>query len=149
MQFTMYCPPPPSMFDGPLLLLIVGCFVAPPLVWWLRRSARDAHDVLTSGSSPRQGRLQGFRDLLMWTCVAVAFIGPVLLTIDFVIKLDLELFDTVSSVLDGGRDTGHVESNAPWWTFTAMTVLGAILRVGWLRNASSGRDVLHIAHPTA
>ena len=147
MQFTL--DNGPYLSDYLVLLFLLGSLVGLPLVWWLRRSARDAHDVLTSGASPRQGRLQGFRDLLMWTCVAVAFIGPVLLTIDFVIKLDLELFDTLSLVFDGGRDTGHAESHSPWWTFAAMTVLGAILRVGWLRNASSGRDVLHITHPTA
>ncbi|QAT88606.1 MAG: hypothetical protein EOO72_09620 [Myxococcaceae bacterium] len=138
MQFTLadICGPPP-----PITGLFYALWLSPVVVFlllrWLRRGARDSHDVLGLMAPSSRSPVSAFRDLLSWGCVAVAFIGPLLLAMEFLINANM-LVEHVEQAGDG-LDPTH------WKWFAAMTLLFALVRMKWLRSASSHRDVLHIA----
>ncbi|RKG92403.1 hypothetical protein [Corallococcus terminator] len=149
MQFTLVeCSP--SLVEQFFMTMLFALFlVGIPLVLWLRQGPRDGRDVLGSASAPPRSFFQGFRDLMGWACLAVLFSGPVLVAMAVVIKADAIFFDPADAMLGGSLINLLVDTPFTWGLFAAMTVLGALLRVRWLRNDSSYRDVLHIgAHAT-
>ncbi|NPC73895.1 hypothetical protein HPP05_29470 [Corallococcus exiguus] len=138
MQFTLadVCgPPPPGM--GFFYALWCSPVVVFLLLRWLRRGARDGHDVLGLMAPLSRRPVSAFRDLLTWGCVAVALIGPLLLGMEILISADT-LVEHVAQAGDG-IDPTH------WKWFAAMTLLFVLVRMKWLQSASSREDVLHIA----
>ncbi|MBN8472925.1 hypothetical protein JYJ95_41010 [Corallococcus exiguus] len=138
MQFTLadVCGPPP-LITGFFYALWLSPVVVFLLLRWLRSGVRDGHDVLGLMAPSSRGSVSAFRDLLTWGCVAVALIGPLLLGMEILISADT-LVDHVAQAGDG-IDPTH------WKWFAAMTLLFVLLRMRWLRSASSHGDVLHIA----
>ncbi|NRD52286.1 hypothetical protein D7Y11_03885 [Corallococcus sp. AB018] len=138
MQFTLtdlYYPPPTTVgFSYVLWLSPVVVFL---LLRWLRRGARDGHDVLGLMAPSSRSSVSALRDLLTWGCVAVALIGPLLLGMAILIS-EAMLVEPVAREGDG-IDPTH------WKWFAAMTLLFVLVRMKWLRSASSREDVLHIA----
>lgn len=157
MQFTIADHGPPSVLEGLMFLLFLGALVGPPLVWWLRKGPRDVHDVLGSDPLPRRRRLQGFRDLLTWACMAVVFMGPLLAVLAAFFFNDAAQSEMncivgdarVNELLELSRTDNTLDAHPMWWPLAAMTVVGCLLRVRWLRSAPSERDVLHLASRTA
>lgn len=138
MQFTMiHACGGPQPWIGLGYALWCSPVVVFLLLRWLRRGARDGHDVLGLMTPSSRSSVSAFRDLLTWGCVAVAFIGPLLLAMEFLINADM-LVEHVEQAGDG-IDPTH------WKWFAAVTLLFILVRVRWLQSASSHQDVLHIA----
>ncbi|MBN9682051.1 MULTISPECIES: hypothetical protein [unclassified Corallococcus] len=138
MQFTITDHPlTPPLASYLWTLLFFLPWVVVPLVRWLRRGPRDSHDVLGLMAPSPRSSISTFRDLLTWGCVAVALIGPLLLGMEILISADT-LVEHVAQAGDG-IDPTH------WKWFAAMTLLFVLVRMRWLRSASSHRDVLRIA----
>lgn len=138
MQFTMVhaCGgPQPEIGFG--YALWFSPLVVISLLLWLRRGARDAHDVLGAAAPSSRNSFSAFRDLLSWACVAAAFIGPLLFAMGFLIG--------AGALLEHVEQTGAGVAPTSWGWFAAMTLLFTLLRVKWLRSASSRWDVLRIA----
>ncbi|WP_223639181.1 hypothetical protein [Corallococcus sp. EGB] len=107
------------------------------LALW-RRMDCSPLDVVKVAVRSSRGFVPAIRDLLSWISVAALCMGPLLLGMKFLIWMDGGLMEHGEQTFIG------LEPNS-WAWFAAMTLLFALLRVRWLRSASSKWDVLHIA----
>ncbi|CAM3364686.1 hypothetical protein G4177_18400 [Corallococcus sp. ZKHCc1 1396] len=145
MQFTIADPEPVSEFEVfAWMMFWAALLVGVPLLRWLMRSPRDGRDVLGSASVSPRSFSQGLQDLMGWACLAVLFTAPLLLGMAFVIQMESQFFEPIAATLGGSVPSALVDVPFTWGLFAAMTVLGALLRAGWLRRNPSERDVLHV-----
>ncbi|NBD10045.1 MULTISPECIES: hypothetical protein [Corallococcus] len=119
------------------MILVVFVTTAILLASW-RRLDVSPQDVLRSVTQSGRSFFSALQDFMSWACIAALFIGPLLLGMAFLINVDGMFLDHFDETLVG------VEPNS-WGWFAAMTLLLGLLRVRWLRTASTRQDVLHIA----
>jgi hypothetical protein len=137
MQFTIECPPPLHvMFLTLVLYLLVP--VGLPLLLWLRRSPRNARDVLLAVGRRPAGLLRRGADFIAWLVPAGGLVGVQV----------LGMFGSLG-MLRRNVETGMVdpEENLMWLVVPSLAA--GLMLLAWMHRDHGPRaasDVLHVEH---
>ncbi|HSP80369.1 MAG TPA: hypothetical protein VLQ93_17690 [Myxococcaceae bacterium] len=139
MQFTISSscggPSIEAQFFG--MMLFLGPVLGIPLLLWLRRSPRNAQDVLGSALVPPASAFRRLLDFSGWLSLAMLLLVPpmgatALIHASMFFREDPLAFDR----------TWRLE---PSWAWIAAAVLASSgYFIHWLRTSTSERDVLRV-----
>ena len=138
MQFTLQDTSPTllEMLLGAMLFLAIP--VGLPLLLWLRRSPRNARDVLLAMARRPAGLFRRGTDFIAWLMPAGALIG-------------LQVIGMLSSLgmLRRNVETGMVDPGEDLVWLAVPSLAAALALAAWMlaaRGPRAARDVLHVEH---
>lgn len=129
MQFTFASDELSLLGEFILGFVLFALPVGLPLLIWLRRTPRNARDVLLAVARTPAGIIRRCADFIVWLVPAASIVGLQLLVM--LTTFVMVTFDSHES---------------PWW-FASPALTAGILLIAWMRLARSpraARDVLHI-----